>query len=298
MPPETRVWTILDVLSWTAAFFSDHRVEAPRVSAELLLAHVLGIKRLDLYLRYDQPLIPDELAAFRSLISRRKAGEPVAYILGEKAFWSMDLTVSPDVLIPRPDTECLVETALSFLAGPGPNAAAERWVLEPATGSGAVVLALAKSLPDCRFFALDRSPAALAVARCNAVRYELTHRVNFFAGDWFSALGNSAAGRFDMIVVNPPYVASGDIDHLAPEIGFEPRMALDGGTDGLDHVRHILQAAGRLLKPGGHLLIEIGWDQKERVARIAEQAGLYTAVGFAKDLAGHHRVVHMQRAGQ
>ncbi|MDY6831947.1 MAG: peptide chain release factor N(5)-glutamine methyltransferase [Thermodesulfobacteriota bacterium] len=298
MPPETRVWTILDVLSWTAAFFSDHRVEAPRVSAELLLAHVLGIKRLDLYLRYDQPLTPDELAAFRSLVSRRKAGEPVAYILGEKAFWSMDLIVTPDVLIPRPDTECLVETALSFLAGPGSDAAAERWVLEPATGSGAVVLALAKSLPGGRFFAFDRSTAALAVARKNAVRYDPAHCVVFFASDWFSALGNAASGRFDMIVANPPYVASGDIDHLAPEIGFEPRMALDGGADGLGPVRHILQAAGRLLKPGGRLLIEIGWDQKERVARAVQQAGLYTAVGFAKDLAGHHRVVHMQRAGQ
>lgn len=295
MPPDTPVWTILDVLKWTTAFFSDHQVEAPRVSAELLLAHVLGIGRLDLYLRYDQPLAADELAAFRALISRRKAREPVAYILGTKGFWSMDLAVTSDVLIPRPETECLVETALSFLSDTPTDAATERWVLEPATGSGAVVLALARSVPSCRFFAFDRSTAALAVARRNAARYELAGHVNFFASDWFSALGSAGHGRFDMIVSNPPYVASGEIDRLAPEIGFEPRMALDGGADGLIPIRQILQAAGAFLSPRGRLLLEIGWDQKERIQQAAEATALYTNAVFVKDLAGHNRVVCLQR---
>ncbi|MFZ5562937.1 MAG: peptide chain release factor N(5)-glutamine methyltransferase [Thermodesulfobacteriota bacterium] len=295
MPPDMPVWTILDVLKWTTAFFSDHQVEAPRVSAELLLAHVLGIGRLDLYLRYDQPLSSEELAAFRALISRRRAREPVAYILGAKGFWSMDLEVTPDVLIPRPETECLVEQALLFLSGPGAGVESERWVLEPATGSGAVALALAKSLPCCRLFAFDRSTAALAVARRNAARYALDDQVNFFASDWFSALGSAGHGRFDMIVGNPPYVASIDIDHLAPELAFEPRVALDGGTDGLAHVRHILREAGAFLKPGGRVLLEIGWDQKDRVQKAAKEIGLYADATFARDLAGHDRVVCLQR---
>ncbi|MDY6824261.1 MAG: peptide chain release factor N(5)-glutamine methyltransferase [Thermodesulfobacteriota bacterium] len=293
MSPETSEWTILDVLKWTAGFFGDRQVEGAQLSAELLLAHTLGLNRLDLYLRYDQPLSAEELSTCRELIKRRAAGEPVAYIVGEKAFWSMTLSVTPEVLIPRPDTECLVETALACLPAEAVDADAFR-VMEPGTGSGAVVLAMAGAAPHCHFFAFDRSPAAVAVARDNARRQNLLDHVAFFVSDWFSAF-RTAGERFDLIVVNPPYIAAAEIDGLAPEIRrFEPRDALDGGQDGLQAIRHIVAAAPDFLKPAGRLMLEIGWDQKNDVAQIAAETDAYASPEFVKDLAGHHRVVNLR----
>lgn len=293
MPPDSPAWTILAVLKWTAAFFDDRRVEGAQLSAELLLAHTLGIQRLDLYLRYDQPLSPEELASYRALIKRRAAGEPVAYILEEKAFWTKTFRVTPDVLIPRPDTECLVETALAVL----PNAAVgiPFRVLEMGTGSGAVILAMAGESPHCFFTATDRSPRAMAVAKHNAKRHNLSSRVSFFVADWFAALCAGGAGMFDLIVVNPPYIAASQIDHLAVEVrDFEPRDALDGGADGLRDIRHIIQKGHRYLNPGGRLIMEIGWDQKVAVAQIVEATGTYLPPEFVKDLAGHDRVVSLR----
>ncbi|MDY6905040.1 MAG: peptide chain release factor N(5)-glutamine methyltransferase [Thermodesulfobacteriota bacterium] len=293
MPPDSPAWTILEVLKWTAAFFDERHVEGAQLSAELLLAHTLGIKRLDLYLRYDQPLSPDELSAYRALIKRRARGEPVAYILGEKAFWTMTLTVAPDVLIPRPDTECLVETALAVLPDQSSDASPFR-VLEMGTGSGAVIIALAGEASHCRFFALDRSTRAVAVAAGNARKQGLSGNIDFVVSDWFAALLPDAGG-YDLIVVNPPYIPSAEISNLAIEIrDFEPRTALDGGQDGLRDIRHIISTAPRYLKPGGRLMIEIGWDQKAAVTRLAEAAGAYGPLSFARDLAGHDRVARLQ----
>lgn len=287
-----RTWTILDVLKWTTSFFESHGVESPRISSELLLAHVLCAKRLDLYLRYDQPLSSDELARFRKLVLRRRNHEPVAYITGTKEFWGMEIEVTPDVLIPRPDTERLVETALFFLEKECCSN-----IYEPATGSGAVILAIAANVSaPCRFFASDRFPSALEVARRNAVRHNLVDMVSFFASDWFSALTPSHGLFFDMIVANPPYIASDDIERLDPQVSvFEPRHAIDGGPDGLDHVRCVVRDAWPFLKPGGVLLLEIGWDQKEDVYNIAKNIGGYSEIGFEKDLAGHNRVAHMRK---
>lgn len=293
MPPETPAWTILGVLKWTAAFFDERHVEGAQLSAELLLSHILGIKRLDLYLRYDQPLSPDELASYRKLIKRRAGGEPVAYILGEKAFWSTTLGVTPDVLIPRPDTECLVETALAVLPEK-PKDASPFSVLEMGTGSGAIVIALAGEAPHCCFSAFDRSVRAVAVAAGNARKSGLAGSIDFFVSDWFAALSPNACA-YDLIVVNPPYIASAEIEKLAIEIrDFEPRNALDGGEDGLRDIRCIIDAAPPYLKPGGRLMIEIGWDQKSAVSKLAEATGIYEPPEFAKDLAGHDRVVHLQ----
>ncbi len=298
MPPDSARWTILDVMQWAAKYFTSHDVESPRLSSELLLAHVLGLNRLDLYLDYDRPLEADELAALRSLIKRRAGGEPVAYIVGEKDFWEASFEVCRHVLIPRPDTETLVESALEgleSLTGQNLSGTGEATVWEPATGSGAVVLSLAARLPEVRFVASDISPAALEVARRNAARQGLLDRVSFWAADWTAGLRPGRA-VFDMIVANPPYVSTGELSQLAPDIrGYEPAIALDGGEDGLTQVRRLVYSAADFLSPRGLLLLEIGWDQKEAVAGLARETGSYATVDFVRDLAGHDRVARLRK---
>ena len=292
MPPEKAPWTVLDVIQWTARYFTSRQVESPRLSAELLLAHALGLDRLDLYLDFARPLEQEERATMRGLVKRRAAGEPVAYITGEKGFWESSFEVTPAVLVPRPDTETLVESALAELSG---RSADGLTVWEPATGSGAVVLSLAAAEPDVRFLASDRCPAALAVARRNAARHHLLDRVAFFAADWFAGL-RPGGMAVDLIVVNPPYVAAAEIENLAPEIrNHEPRQALDGGHDGLAHVRHIIDQAADFLGSGGLLLMEIGWDQRAAVTDLGAASGRYAAVDFIRDLAGHDRVVRLAK---
>jgi release factor glutamine methyltransferase len=293
MPIDKTPRTILDVLRLTADYFSSHDVESPRISAELLLAHVLKVDRLDLYLRFDQPLSSEELSLYRELVKRRLRCEPVAYLTGIRAFWDLTIAVTREVLIPRPDTESLVEQALAELSRIRPSMDRAPAIFEPATGSGAVILSLATNAPGGRFFASDVSVPALHVARGNALRSGLSDRVCFFASDWFSAV-NSKTDLFDMIVVNPPYVATVEISRLAPEIrDYEPRLALDGGEDGLAHIRHIIEAAGRFLTGGGSLLMEIGWDQRLRVQALAEKADWCQDAAFFKDLAGHDRVARL-----
>jgi release factor glutamine methyltransferase len=283
-------WTMLGALNWTAAYFHSHGIDSPRASAEILLAHVLELQRIELYVRYDQPLQPAELDRYKALIRKRIDREPVAYITGEKEFWSLSLIVNPSVLIPRPETECLVEAALAVLAE---NDTLRVW--EPGTGSGAVSVAIARERSHCRIFASDRSPAALAVARQNAVRHEVSDRIGFFAADWFEAV--SARSRmFDAVVCNPPYIRRADIEGLAPEIArFEPRHALDGGPDGLDAVRHLIREAPGYLAEDGALLLEIGYDQGPAVLDIVRSRGEYAAPEILKDYGGNPRVLKVRR---
>lgn len=291
-------WTILSILKWTTSYFTSHNIENPRASAEVLLAHVLGVKRIDLYIRYDQPLIPDELSRFKTAIRRRMRREPVAYIMGEKEFWSMSMAVTPDVLIPRPETECLVEAALGLLSPPA--GAAERpgpatRILELGTGSGAVVLALASELKTAVMMASDRSKKAIGVARRNARRFDLDRRVHFFCGDWFACM-RPRMWRFDMILSNPPYIPTAEIDRLQAEVSrYEPRGALDGGIDGLASIHEIIERAPDYLRPGGHLLLEIGHDQKADVEKIAALSTSYAQLDFIRDYGGHDRVVKLLR---
>jgi release factor glutamine methyltransferase len=295
MPSDNPSRKILEVLRLTTDFFRYHDVEGPRVSAELLLAHALKTERLDLYLRFDQPLSPDELDVYRELVRRRLRREPVAYITGTKGFWNLTLGVTRDVLIPRPDTECLVENALADLSRIRASVDRPPAVLEMATGSGAVILCLAAGMPEGRFFASDVSVPALGVAADNARRNSLSDSIFFFASDWFSAV-RAGAFSFDLIVVNPPYIPTADIPGLAPEIkDYEPRWALDGGGDGLTHIRHIIATAGRFLGAGGLLLMEIGWDQRARVQALAEEAVWCLEVSFFRDLAGHDRVARLRK---
>ena len=286
-------WTILKLLEWTTSYFKSREVEGPRASAEILLAHALHIERIDLYLRFDQPLRDDELESYKALIKRRAQREPVAYILGTKEFWSMALAVTPDVLIPRPETESLVEVALGELADN--SHPAPRYILDLGTGCGAIALALASRQPQHHFFASDLSKAATRLARHNARHHGLDERIHFFVGDWMKPLQETFQ-LFDMIISNPPYIPSGDIPGLQPEIfKYEPLLALDGEADGLGCLKKIIGAAHRLLKPGGTLVLEIGHDQKKAVLTVIEQCKKYDNVVFSKDYSGLDRIILMRK---
>lgn len=286
-------WTILKLLKWTTDFFKSYGLESPRIEAELLLAHALGLERIDLYLRYDQPLTRHELAVFKGLIKRRAAREPAAYILGIKEFWSMALTVNRNVLIPRPETECLVEAVISSLA-PAPPSEPKR-ILDLGTGCGAIALALAFQEPFHVYYASDFSEKTLVTARQNAERHHLSDKVHFFCSDWMDAFPEHTP-LFDIIVSNPPYVKTAIIETLQPEIiQYEPLQALDGGKDGLDCLRHIVGVAHTFLRPGGGLFLEIGHDQKDAMQTIIAQCGGYTQAVFTKDYSGYDRMVQMRK---
>jgi release factor glutamine methyltransferase len=291
-PASAGPWTVLGLLRWTTAYFENKSVEAPRAGAELLLAHCLGLKRLDLYLRYDQPLTSEELAAFKALIQRRTRGEPVAYITGERAFWTLDLRVNPQVLIPRPETERLVEIALETLKAS--NRLNPR-VLDLGTGSGAIVLALAAEMPQGYFLALDCSWGALQTARENQRYNGITAKIDYLAADWYAAISPNR-GSFDLIVSNPPYVVASEIDTLQTEVSrFEPRMALDGGLDGLECLRLIIDQAAERLVPDGTLILEIGADQGKAVRELAGIRNAFELIEIHKDYAGLDRVAQMRR---
>jgi release factor glutamine methyltransferase len=292
-PPAANLqWTIQRVLHWACGYLRDHGIESPRSAAEILLAHALGTERIHLYMHHDKPLEKTELSVFKGYLRRRIRREPVAYIVGRKGFWSLDLSVKPAVLIPRPETECLVEAALAVLAGHASVPAAH--VLDLGTGSGAIVLALAIEAGGHHYFASDVSPEAVAVARKNATDAGLCERVRFFVGDWLSAVRPDPL--FDLIVSNPPYVAAREMVELQPEIvGYEPSLALNGDEDGLRSYRAILGAAHRHLKPTGTLVLEIGSSQREAVQLLAEQTGAYQDYRCQRDYGGHERVVMMQK---
>jgi release factor glutamine methyltransferase len=288
-------WTIIKLLQWAAPYLKSHDIDSPRATGEILLAHALKLERIELYLNFDQPLRGDELKAFKSLIKRRIGREPVAYILGLKEFWSLDLEVTRDVLIPRPETECLVEAALELLSKYSPSPA--RRILDLGTGSGAIVLALASQQPQHTYLASDLSVPALEAARRNARRHDLCDIIQFFAADWLTAL-RPEKSAFDMIVSNPPYIPSRVLQSLQPEINrYEPIAALDGEEDGLECFRKILKSVHHGLKPGGDLLLEIGHDQQDAVHRIAFECGYYDDFSCTKDYSGHDRVVYMRRKG-
>jgi release factor glutamine methyltransferase len=309
-------WTILATLRWTTDYLRNKGISEPRASAEVLLAHVLGISRLDLYLRYDQPLNPEELARFKALVVRRREGEPVAYLTGHREFWSLDFRVTPAVLIPRPETETLVAAALEAAkdladedknfknvgAGFKPAPAQETGEavipafrgLEVGVGSGAVVIALAKELPRSVWLGLDRSGAALAVARDNARRHGVADRIQFLQADLLEALKPTAS--FALLVANLPYVTRREWKRLPREIKvFEPQEALWGGEDGLDLVRPLNRQAPRHIQGGGWLLLEVGDQQGPQVAALLEKTGAYDQIETIKDFNGIGRVVRARR---
>ena len=280
-------WTVARLLEWTTGRFKERGIDSPRLEAEILLACALGIRRIDLYVRHDQIVDDAGRARFRDMVRRRQEGCPTAHIVGKKEFYSLDFAVSPATLIPRPDTELLVDEALRQA-----KPLMEPLIADIGTGTGCVAVALAHRLPKARIVAVDISPEALETARGNATRLGVADRVDFRLGDLLAPL---AGLRPDLIVSNPPYIPTNDIAGLDPGVrDHEPALALDGGPDGLRVIERLAEQALSLLAPGGRLLVEIGAGQEEGARRVLTRAG-FTVESVRKDGGGHPRVV---RAGR
>ncbi len=282
----TAARTMAAVRRELAEKFRQAGIESAETDARLLMAHALGIDRAELIANGERALKPDEIEAIEALAARRLKHEPVARIFGCKEFWSLNLHVSPAVLVPRPETETVVEAALDIVVGDALQMEKLR-ILDIGTGSGALLLALLSELPNTTGIGTDISTAALDIARANAERNDLAGRCTFIVCDIAAGL----QGTFDLIVSNPPYVARGDIASLAPEVrDYDPALALDGGADGLDGYRAIAADARRLLAPGGRLIVELGAGQEAAVRALFTKAGL-TVAAARDDLAGIPRAL-------
>lgn len=278
------VWTIGSILKWTEQYFCSKGVESPRLDAEVLLSHILQKERIYLYVHFDEPLEAPELERFREMIKKRIQRIPVAYIIGEREFMGLCFHVSPAVLIPRPDTEILVEAAIERLKKTGGQRFADI-----GTGSGAIALSVVHYLPESAACAVDLSAEALAVARENADQLGLSERVEFFCGDLYQPVKTR---RFDAILSNPPYIPKADIAGLEPEVReFEPFSALDGGADGLDFYRRLVKEGEELLLPGGFMAFEVGIYQAQEVAALANASQSLGHAEILQDYSGIDRVV-------
>ncbi|MFN2427572.1 MAG: peptide chain release factor N(5)-glutamine methyltransferase [Candidatus Binatia bacterium] len=298
--------TLLEYLQVTATFLAGKGVEGARLDAELLLAETVGMTRTQLYTNFEQPLAAPEVARFRELVRRRAAREPVAYITGRREFWSLDFTVDRRVLVPRPETELVVELAVDVLraglsgadlvaeaAPPAAGTSALR-VADIGTGSGAIAVAIAREIPSVRVIATDRSEAALEIAPGNAERHGVADRIEFRTGDGCIPL--AGAGPFAVIASNPPYICRGEMKTLEPEVrDWEPQWALEAGSDGMDVTAPLVEAAYDLLAPGGSLIVEVG-TQAALVRECFVQRG-YENIQVRRDLAGLDRVVVGRRPG-
>ncbi len=271
MPPATRCdpWTTRRLLTWTAEFFAEKHLEHPRLCAEMLLAHVLGVPRLRLYMEADRPASPGELDAYRALVRRAADHEPVDYLVGQAPFFSMWLKVTQATLIPRPSSETIVEHVITTHRAGGD--AAPR-IAEIGTGSGAIAIALARHLPDAKLIATDISDAALAVARDNAAAQGVAERIDFRLGDLYEPLAGEA---LDWLVSNPPYISDAEWAEVPANVReHEPSLALRGGPDGLACLRPLIAGAAAHLAPAGRIAFEIAASQGDDVLELARQAGL------------------------
>ncbi|MBI1900990.1 MAG: peptide chain release factor N(5)-glutamine methyltransferase [Planctomycetia bacterium] len=297
---QTETWTVGRLLQWTAQYLKERGSDSPRLDAEVLLAHARGCRRIELYTAYDQEPSETQRTAFRELVRRRAEGAPVAYLVGEREFYSLPFRVTPDVLIPRPETELLVIRLLD-LAGPRKNEPLR--ICDVGTGSGIIAICAAKHLPQARLTALDISPKALDVARQNAQRHGVTEQIAFVQSDLFSAL--PPGERFDFVVGNPPYVTTREMTELPPDVrNHEPRQALDAGERGLNVIEPLVRQSETRVVPGGYLLFEISPMLRDTAAGLfglpsgAEDGrprAPWADVQFIKDHAGRTRVVQARR---
>ena len=282
-----QVWTIQRLLAWTAEFFRERGIDSPRLDAEVLLASVLGRDRMYLYVHFDEPLESAELTQFRAYVKERGAHAPLAYVLGRREFMGLEFRVTRDTLIPRPDTEVLVQCAVDFLRAH--SGADERCIADIGTGTGAIALSVLHHTERTQADAVDISPAAAEIARENAEHLGLSDRIAVHTGDLLAPL----AGRtYDMILSNPPYIPTADIAELMPEVrSYEPHLALDGGADGLAFYRRIMEEAPFMLKDGGAVAVEVGIGEAEDVAALALAHPHIVRTETLKDLGGIERVV-------
>jgi len=284
-----KTWTVLDLIGWTEAYFRKNGLVTPRLDAEVLLSFVLQKSRLQLYLSFEMPVFPDHLAIFRQLVQKRKEHTPISYLTNCREFMSLDFYVDQRVLIPRPETEILVEYVLDQTSRDDLPT-----LVDIGTGSGAIAVSLAFNRPDWQITATDISLDALAVAETNAIRHRTQNQIEFRSGNLLSAVANSVGG-FDWVVSNPPYISSQQYDQLPPDVqNYEPKLALLSKPDGLQLVRQLIQLAPKYLKPNGRLAIEIGKDQRSDVETLVHRSNQYQKIDFIPDLAGIDRVLVVQ----
>ncbi|MEZ6143452.1 MAG: peptide chain release factor N(5)-glutamine methyltransferase [Zavarzinella sp.] len=283
------VWTIQRLLTWTEDYFRNRGVEQPRLEAQILLAHTLGCSKIDLYVRFSELASDSIRQQYRELIRRRTEGTPIAYLVGEKEFFSLKFHVSPAVLIPRPDTEVLVMEALRLIDAKKPAQ-----ILDMGTGSGCIAVTLAKSLPLAHLQAIDLSLDALEVAKGNAALHSVGDRLQFLHGDWWQAVSPDAT--FDLIATNPPYISEAEWTEVDAGVkNFEPTMALLAPPDGLRFYRSLATDAAAHLHHGGHLLAEIGYQQGIAVKELFAAQPEWANIRILKDFSGNDRVLAATR---
>ena len=290
------IWTIQKLLNWTAEYFTKSGIDSPRLSAELLLSHVVGLKRIELYTQFDKPVTKHQLDRLHDLVKRAVQNEPIAYLIGKTEFYSLELDITPDCMIPRPETELLVERAIEFLRSRTDRQPAvslsNPFVCDLCTGSACIAIAIAKNFPNAHIIATDISDAALNIAAKNVEKYQLGDRIKLLHGDLFDPLVPQLdVEKFDLIVCNPPYVSAPEFEKLGKNVkDYEPKLALFAGADGLDTYRQISEKADAFLKPDAALMLEIGYSQGQDVRQLLEQAGCFSEITIEKDFHNNDRI--------
>ncbi|MCD4830362.1 MAG: peptide chain release factor N(5)-glutamine methyltransferase [Anaerohalosphaeraceae bacterium] len=282
-------WTIKKLLDWMVDYFQAKAIDSARLSAEMLISSVLGMKRIELYMHFDKVVAPDKLARLRELVKRCIANEPVQYLVGSCEFYSMTIKISPDCLVPRPETELLVERAIEFLRNHAPSQS----VCDLCTGSGCVAIAIASGCKDAKIIATDICDKALAVAAENLARHDLQNRVELLCGDLFQPVIAELNGEpFALITVNPPYVTTSEMESLEDNVRkYEPALALHGGVEGLDIYCRIIAGVDPHLKSGGALIMEIGCAQGDAIKQMLKSTGIFKEIKVEKDFSNNDRIV-------
>jgi release factor glutamine methyltransferase len=282
------IWTIQKLLNWTSEYLSSKGIESPRFSAELLLSQVLALKRIELYTQFHKQVPRQQLDNLHDLVKRAGLHEPVAYLTGKTEFYSLELDITSDCLIPRPETELLVQRAIEFLR----TRSGVQYICDLCTGSGCIAVAIAKNFPDGRITATDISASALEVAARNIEKHRLTEHVRLLCGDLFEpVIQQLDVNLFDLIVCNPPYVSTAEYEKLEKNVkDYEPEFALLAGEDGLDIYRRIIEKVDKFLKPGAALMLEIGYAQGLAVKDMLEQTGAFAKITIEKDYHNNDRI--------
>jgi release factor glutamine methyltransferase len=286
-------WTIQKLLNWITGHFTEHDVDSPRLSAELLLSYVLGAKRIDLYTQFDKAVSQNHLDKLHELVKRCAAQEPLAYLIGQTDFYSLNIKVTSDCMIPRPETELLVEKAIDFVR----TREDKKFVCDLCTGSGCIAVAIAKNCPDTHIVATDICDSALSVAAENVANHNLGERITLLCGDLFAPIIEGLDNtEFDLIVCNPPYVSSAEYEILDKNVrDYEPKHALFAGADGLDVYRRIAERIDEFLKPDAALMLEIGYAQGAAVRELLEQTGIFAEIKIEKDARNNDRIAIAKR---
>ena len=283
-----QTWTIQKLPNWITEYFTEKGLDSPRLAAELLLSHVVGLKRIELYTQFDKPIAKQQLDQLHKLVKRAGQSEPIEYLTGKTEFYSLQFGVTSDCMIPRPETELLAERAIKFLQSrPG-----SQLVCDIGTGTGCIAIAIARNCPDVRIIATDICDAALAVAAENVEKHQLQDRIELLCGDLFEPIARRLGGdKFDLIVCNPPYVSTAEYEGLEKNVkDYEPKLALLAGRDGLDVHRRIIEEVDAFLKTDATLMLEIGYNQGQAVRKLLEESGWFAEIQIEKDFNNNDRI--------